>query len=127
MAVVPQESISGRSRRTGSDIDRTSLSQVEEEHLGLLDSLERELAFLSDRRSVAGREPLSVEQHVSSGHLNPGMTPWSQIMRDALAAVQNRRVNSHVLMDGDRAISAVAGCDQAQLPRLSASENVFSS
>src|ERR1700682_962605 len=91
------------------------LRQIEQQHLGAVDTLQRQRPLIADGGAVAGGEPLAVQIDRAPGHLDPGMPPGLELMRDALSLAEHRSVNGGVLVHLHRSFAPFPGSQQPQL------------
>src|SRR4051812_5870753 len=78
-------------RRTGNEqkAQQAGSGEVEEQHLGGLDALDRQLALVAHRGAVAGLELFAVEGDHAAHHLHPGVAALEGV-DDALVRREER-------------------------------------
>src|ERR1700741_2355227 len=86
--------------------------QIEEQPLRAA-ARERERGLVRDGSAVAGFERLAVDVDFAARDLNPAVAIGLEVVRHG-RAVEQRGVETHVLMDGDGAVAAVGGGYEAE-------------
>ena len=90
-------------------------------------ALDADLVGRLDRNPVSGADLLAVDGKLPVSHLDPDTPSGAQRERNSFSAFERRRIEIDVLMDGERAVAAVARAARRSLPRFSSSAKVFSS
>jgi hypothetical protein len=103
------------------------ISRVEEEDFGVAALADPQRRLAGDLERVAAAQRLAVHLDRAANDVHVGEAAGLLRERERLARRRQRGVEVRVLVDGDRAVAAVARGDEAQLPRFEASSKRFSS
>src|SRR6266849_346513 len=91
--------------------------EVEHQHLSELDADEPERGLRTDGGAVPVPQGLAVERHGAARDLHPRVTLGAEFVNHLLLALEQHRVEAHVLMEGhDRGASSGAGNQAERAP-----------
>src|SRR5258706_482322 len=86
---------------------RARSREIEKQDLGVLRFFEHDLGGVDGFQRVPGLERLAVRRQAAARNMHVGAPTRSQLVDDAVAAIEQRRVQVRILMNRHRAPAAV--------------------